>query len=363
MRIQPANRHPVGSIGIVLSLLLLAMLLCTSGCTSVRLVSSPAPEQRIVWPPPPLEPRIEWVREIKSHRDLGVQPGFWQRLVGFIAGEQEERFLRPYGIWASSGKRFVLVDSGAAKVHLVDLEKGRYLPLPEAGTVKLLSPIGVTEDDRENLYVTDSGTGQLFRYSLADGTLAPFVTYRFKRPSGVAFNPVNRLLYVVETAAHQVVAIDSRGMERFRFGSRGSGAGQFNFPTDLAIDRSGRVIVTDSLNGRIQIFAADGTAAGGFGEPGDTAGRFARPKGVALDSEGHIYVCDSQQDLVQIFDDNGRLLLAFGENGSEPGQFWMPSGIFIDNDTIYVADTYNQRVQVFRYLKGEPGSRDPHAQD
>jgi len=82
-----------------------------------------------------------------------------------------------------------------------------------------------------------------------------------------------------------------------------------------------------------------------------------------VDSEGHIYVCDSQQDLVQIFDESGRLLLAFGENGSEPGQFWMPSGIFIDNDTIYVADTYNQRVQVFRYLQGGAGSRDPHAQD
>lgn len=362
MRMQSATRHCSGS-STVLILLLLAMLLATAGCSSVRLVSAPAPEQRIVWPPPPLAPRIEWVREIGSHRDLGVEPGFWQKLVGFIAGEQVERFLRPYGIWAAGDKRFVLVDSGAARIHLVDLEKGRYLPLPEAGTIKLQSPIGVTEDDRENLYITDSGTGQLLRYSLVDGRLEPFVGYRFRRPSGVAFNPVNRLLYVAETAAHQIVAIDSQGMERFRFGSRGSAPGQFNFPTDLVIDRIGRIIVTDSLNGRIQIFSAEGTVVGGFGEPGDTAGRFARAKGVAVDSEGHIYVCDSQQDLVQIFDESGRLLLTFGENGSEPGQFWMPSGIFIDNDAIYVADTYNQRVQVFRYLKGQSGSLDPHAQD
>jgi len=75
---------------------------------------------------------------------------------------------------------------------------------------------------------------------------------------------------------------------------------------------------------------------------------------MAVDSDGNIYVCDALFDAVQIFDRHGRLLLAFGDSGSQPGQFWMPAGIFIDNhDTIYVADTYNRRVQIFRYLKGD----------
>jgi len=53
------------------------------------------------------------------------------------------------------------------------------------------------------------------------------------------------------------------------------------------------------------------------------------------------------------------LLLVVGGHGQGPGEFWLPSGIHIDaNDTIYVADAYNRRIQVFRYLKqaAEPGS-------
>ena len=58
-------------------------------------------------------------------------------------------------------------------------------------------------------------------------------------------------------------------------------------------------------------------------------------------------------DAVQIFDRRGRFLLSFGERGLGPGQFWLPGGVFIDDrDRIYVADAYNQRIQIFEYLAG-----------
>ena len=48
----------------------------------------------------------------------------------------------------------------------------------------------------------------------------------------------------------------------------------------------------------------------------------------------------------------------FGSRGREPGQFWLPAGIWIDgNDRIYVADSYNGRVQIFQYLKQEGSLR------
>jgi hypothetical protein len=46
------------------------------------------------------------------------------------------------------------------------------------------------------------------------------------------------------------------------------------------------------------------------------------------------------------------LLMAWGEEGRGPGQFYLPGGLFIDEqDRIWVADTYNRRVQVFQYLR------------
>ena len=54
----------------------------------------------------------------------------------------------------------------------------------------------------------------------------------------------------------------------------------------------------------------------------------------------------------KIFDPKGRYLLAFGGQGGKAGNFWLPSGLFIARDRIYVADSYNQRVQVFQFLGG-----------
>ena len=52
-----------------------------------------------------------------------------------------------------------------------------------------------------------------------------------------------------------------------------------------------------------------------------------------------------------VFNPQGELLLSFGAQGGGEGQFLLPNGIFISQDnTIFVADSYNRRVQVFRYV-------------
>jgi len=65
-------------------------------------------------------------------------------------------------------------------------------------------------------------------------------------------------------------------------------------------------------------------------------------------------VVDALFGNVQIFDDAGRLLLDWGESGSGPGKFWLPNAIVINSrNEIFVADTYNHRIQMFRYT-GNP---------
>jgi DNA-binding beta-propeller fold protein YncE len=70
-----------------------------------------------------------------------------------------------------------------------------------------------------------------------------------------------------------------------------------------------------------------------------------------MDRHGHIYVVDGMHHAMQVFDRDGQLLLAVGEQGREPGQFWLPSGVYATaQDLIFVADAFNRRVQVFRYV-------------
>jgi hypothetical protein len=54
---------------------------------------------------------------------------------------------------------------------------------------------------------------------------------------------------------------------------------------------------------------------------------------------------------VQVFDEQGRLLYYFGSRGTRSGEFQLPTGLFVDrDDRIFVVDSFNRRVQVFRYF-------------
>lgn len=322
-----------------------------AACSSVPPKKDAFTPGTIVWPPPPILPRIVLSEIIRTPQDAGIKQSFWHSLKNTVFGEEDFAINRAYGIYADCRHRILLVDSEKQGVHLFDRRNGKYHFIQGPTNHPFISPIGITEDTQEHVYVTDSATGIIYRFDMDDLTAEPFITQGIKRPTGIAFNPTNNLLYVVDTISAKIIAYDLAGHEVMSFGDRGTEPGRFNHPSDIAIDINGRVLITDSLNNRIQIFSSEGAFLKTFGDAGDAAGHFAKPKGVAVDSDGHIYVCDALFDSVQIFNEKGQLLLDVGNTGNAPGEFWMPSGIFVDkDDTIYVVDTYNQRIQVFTYL-------------
>jgi DNA-binding beta-propeller fold protein YncE len=309
------------------------------------------PETALQWPPKPNEARIQWVKTIADPLDAGISKGFWKKALEFFTGADQRRIVRPYGILFDESERLFIADPGAGVVHFMDMKEQRYTIIGEESTIPLRSPIGIAEDEKGQLYITDSEAGMVYRYDLARRVLEPFIAGYLQRPTGIAYSRFNKLLYIVDTTANQVVAVDDRGAERLRISTKYNGDGQFNRPTDIFIDAKGQVYVTDSLNYLIRVFTADGKPVSQFGAAGDNPGNLDKPKGVAVDSEGHIYVNDALLDAVQIFDGKGQFLLSFGSAGTRNGEFWMPSGIWIDRkDYIFIADTYNQRVQVFRYF-------------
>jgi DNA-binding beta-propeller fold protein YncE len=304
-----------------------------------------------VWPFASDNSRVAWVKSIAGPADLGIGKGFWRRMLEAVSGEEDSAIVRPYGVLRTAAGQIYLADPGSGLVHCLDIVKGTYSIIANRDGSPLRSPIGLTEDDAGRLYITDSVAGMVYRFDPKDGTLKPWLSKVLERPTGIAFHPLSRLLYVADTMASQIVVLDQDGVELRRMGSRGEGILSFNHPTDLAIDARGQIYVTDSLNFRITVLTPEGQVVRQFGSPGDSQGNFSRPKGIAVDSAGNIYVSDSLRDAVQVFDREDALQLVFGRNGIGPGQFWLPSGIFIDRlDQIYVTDTYNRRIQVFRRL-------------
>ena len=307
-----------------------------------------------VWPPGPDAPRIAFVRTFSRPEHLGIGKGFLQRLADVLFGASEARLVRPMAI-AAVGEVLYVADPGAKGVHRFDQAGGRYELLHAEGDKPLASPVGLARGGNGDVYVTDSALARVFVIRPGAKFASPVaLRAELKQPTGIAADPASGRLFVVDTAAHRVLAFNPDGALDSSFGRRGAGDGEFNYPTLVWRDpKSRRLYVTDSLNFRVQIFDEHGRFLGKFGRAGDGTGDSARQKGVATDRFGHVYIVDSLFHAFQIFDQSGRFLLSVGEPGSGRGEFSLPTGIFIsENDTIYVADSYNRRVQVFRYVGG-----------
>lgn len=205
-------------------LVCLALMFLCLGLASCAMAPSPRESGRqreIQWPPLPLTARIVWVKEIRDYQDAGISKGFWQQVADFFTGEEENRIGKPYGVYFDDRNRLFIVDVAHAMVHAMDLKENNYA-LIGAGSEQLFrSPVGITGDDEDNLYITDSGGGSIYRYNLRKSRLEPFIIADLGRPTGIAFNRNNRLLYITDTTSHQIAVFDLRGNFRLRIGSRG----------------------------------------------------------------------------------------------------------------------------------------------
>jgi len=200
-------------------------------------------------------------------------------------------------------------------------------------------------------------------------------------PAGIAIQESTRNTYVTSEAMDSIVVFDSTGDFEFKFGSTGSDEGEFRNPSHMFIDNSQEILyVADTDNDRIQIFElVDGTTCPQgtteivdgvcfveeFGSVGTDEGEFNSPTGLALDHANDLlYVADTKNDRIQVFElvdgntcpqgtdeiVNGVCFVEeFGSVGSSNGKFNSPAGLALDtaNDLLYVVDANNDRIQVF----------------
>lgn len=140
---------------------------------------------------------------------------------------------------------------------------------------------------------------------------------------------------------------------------RSWGEGQFIGPHGLTIDSEDRVWLTDVDLHQVFLYDRAGRLLRTFGErgvPGVDERHFNRPTDVAVAEDGTFYVGDGYgNSRVVKFSGKGEYLLAWGTKGSGPGQFDNPHSVALDGaGRVYVADRYNDRVQIFdergRYL-------------
>lgn len=352
LKISVVHQHPL--IVILIATLCLGM----AGCHGSRKPN--LPDSGLFWPNQPEVKRIRFLHAVSTPADLNIGAGMIKQVVNYIIGSPAPRIVSPHGVSSDDQGRLYVVDTFQKQVHVFDADQNNYFAFPADGK-RLAAPVGIDVDSKGLIYVTDAKDGvvKIFK-DRGRQYVSELGRGDFQRPTGIAVNAKTSELLVVDTLQSQVFRYDlASHVKKGGFGGKGRAAGRFHYPTQICVTSAGNIIVSDSLNFRVQVFSPDGRFLNTFGQMGHGPGTFSRPKGVASDSAGNIYVVDALFDNVQMFDASGRLLMAFGDHGGGYGEFWLPNGIHIDkNDRVYVSDSSNQRVQVFKYIKEDIANED-----
>ena len=206
----------------------------------------------------------------------------------------------------------------------------------------------------------------------------------FSRVAGIAFDNAGNIYvsdgtpwHSVDEGNHRIQVFDPEGNYLATIGTSGTvGTGnlQFHGPHHIAIYNN-LLYVADGGNHRVQIINVANPLSpvyagtiGTTGESGEDNAHFSNPSGVAVDAN-YVYVADRWNNRVQVFARTTRSYVAtLGSYGSENGQFWEPTDVAVDTlGNLYVADFVNTRVQQFNnnrsYLRTYGVARVPYLTD
>ena len=336
-----------------------------AGCAAtepkvLRIGETRSPKGEVMWPASPEVPRYllagQLLGEVNYPESPGASGGGLRTALRWIAGLGDGdrapfSLLRPQSGTLDARGRILVSDASLQAVVVFDPLGGVSTWERAAGLLKFASPSGIATSPDGRTWVADADLGFVVELD-GEGTPAGVIGRgQLRRPTGLAYDPVARLLYVADTQAHDVKAFDREGRLASTLGRRGEGEGEFNYPTHLHFAR-GELYVSDTMNSRVQVFSA-GRHRLTVGARGLYVGNLVRPKGVTVDSQGNIYVVESYFDHLLVFDREGRFLLPIGGLGRDAGQFYLPSGVWTDDrDRVFVADMFNGRVVVLQFLGG-----------
>lgn len=160
----------------------------------------------------------------------------------------------------------------------------------------------------------------------------------FRRPSHTVVS--DNKIYVADTNNGRVAVFSYTGRYLSGFGNVGSGKLVYPVSISFADDK---ILVADVGTKKIHQYDLEGNFVGYFAD-----GLVAEPCSVYY-KDKQLFVLDKGSMMVVIFDVNGNKIRSFGGKGMAPGKFYYPYSVYVsDENKVYVADSNNNRIQVFK---------------
>ena len=185
---------------------------------------------------------VDWVGELRSAADVKGKPSWAKRFLKAVIGldDQQKAMLAPNGVCVDPQGRILVADTKERVLHVFDPARRRYQEFHPPDSDPFLAPIAVACDAQGRIYVSDALRARVFLFSPQGKYLRALGAVDreesiFKRSTGIAVNSQRDRLYVVDTIAMRVVMMTLEGRVVGRFGQRGDGPGEFNYPTYIAV--------------------------------------------------------------------------------------------------------------------------------
>ena len=326
-------------------------------------------------------------------------------------GADDDEFDNPTDVIVDiNGNKIYVVDSNNDRISVFeddgdfDFEYGTFCNIAsindcndnadgadEDGDGQFNNPLAIARDALGKFFVVDSSNErvQIFdddgEFQLKFGSSDSGLDEYLGSAKGIVIQESTNEILVSSTDTDSISVFDKDGDFMFEFDSF-DGNDDFQNPTFMIIDNSEQMLyVSDSGNDRIVVFelVTGTTCPNGtdkvvngvcfvkeFGTSGTDEGEFDDPAGLAYDSADNLlYVADSDNNRIQIFEivdgntcpssteevvDGVCFVEEFGSSGTGNGNFDTPLGIALDttNDLLFVADSDNDRIQVFDLNSG-----------
>jgi DNA-binding beta-propeller fold protein YncE len=230
---------------------------------------------------------------------------------------------------------------------------------------KFVEAVGVATDSSERVFVFNRGEHPVIVFNRSGKFLQAWGEGQFVRPHGIWIGR-DDAVYLTDDLDHTVRKYTCEGSLLWKLGvsGRGSDTGvresdyrtitrggpPFNQPTNLAIGPDGALYISDGYgNARIHKYSPDGELLFSWGEPGAGPGQFNLPHGIAVDSSGRVLVADRENSRIQFFS-------AAGDYLHEWTDVVRPCEVFVDpQDNVYVAEL-GRRAGMFPWLTPDPTS-------
>jgi len=221
----------------------------------------------------------------------------------------------------------------------------RTIGVKGTGYGQLGEPNGIAIDQVGNIYSADASKHCIEKLAPDGTSIAEWKgpPPGFYGPRRIAIGPDDSI-YVVDQGRTRIVKFSPDGQVLASWGSGGSGDGQFNDPTAIAVDPTkNTVYVADPLNRRIQLFDSNGRFLANWLIP-----EWGRPSGfedVAMDSQrSRLYASSANMNTILVFDLQGNRLGSL--TPPPPDKLEGPSAIAVAEDKLFVVNTDSARISV-----------------